>query len=152
MRLNHEASVRFRRVTLTDTVTPKSPWEQLAEWLLCFYTFAYILWACQVICLCCTADSAEDSEMQGRRPQPLYKLQEALRLTNCQSSPRGCHLSMLLHDPQMSGEADLRRFDKNNTKSAFFHFTCNSPNVTFALFPRTITLWLYAHSKLPCNQ
>lgn len=42
-----------------------------------FLTLAYILWACQVIYLCCTADTAEDSEMQGRWPERLYKLQEA---------------------------------------------------------------------------
>lgn len=44
-----------------------------------FLTPGYILWACQVIHLCCTADIAEDSAMQGRWPQPLYKPQEALR-------------------------------------------------------------------------
>lgn len=31
-----------------------------------FLTPGYILWACQVIHLCCTADIAEDSAMQGR--------------------------------------------------------------------------------------
>lgn len=39
----------------------------------------HILLPCRVIYLRCTDDTAEDSETQGRRPGPLYKLQETLK-------------------------------------------------------------------------
>ena len=43
-----------------------------------FLTPGYILWACQLICLHCTADIVEDSEIQGRRPRPFLQAAEGL--------------------------------------------------------------------------
>lgn len=89
-----------------------------------FLTPGYVLWACQVVHLCCTADIAEDSVMQGRWPQPLYKPQEALRTDDkCPERPRRVPTSTCNSVPRKwPGEDGLGRPEELTKRKAFLFY------------------------------
>lgn len=105
-----------------------------------FFTLTYILWACQVIYLCCTADTVEDSEMQGRWPERLYKLQEASKTGDkwpertWRASPQ--HVTPCPTNGPQRRTWESRRTDEKKGKGTFLVWKHSITKTgTFAHFP-----------------
>lgn len=103
-----------------------------------FLTLGYILRACQVIYLRCTADIVEDSEMQGRWPPLLHKLQEALRTGDkWPERPWRVATSKCNSMPYMVQRGRLRSPGELRKRKSFLHLfkLCLSFSLEHCCFP-----------------